>query len=152
MPDRAEPVVSSSEEDNYSYPEEISWDIVPRTYQRENVTSGQGYYSVINRARPYNYQLADSSARRPTARERIQERVRLMTRADRAKLTDFQAVILCGPGHQLHSFVDNELLPKAMLPVANRPMIFYPLTWLAQSGFQGTNICPQARSPRYHCG
>ena len=31
----------------------------------------------------------------------------------------------------------DEPCPKALLPVANRPMIDFPLTWLEQSGITG---------------
>jgi translation initiation factor eIF-2B subunit gamma len=35
----------------------------------------------------------------------------------------------------------NEACPKALLPVANRPMIDYPLAWLDQSGVHGEFHC-----------
>lgn len=42
----------------------------------------------------------------------------------------FQAVILCGPGVSLTTFTANpEDFPKALIPIANRPMIWYPLDW-----------------------
>lgn len=55
----------------------------------------------------------------------------------------FQAVILCGPGTSLHPFTGAEPgdLPKALLPVANKPMLHYPLEWCEKAGFE----C--ARSP-----
>ncbi|CAL8574718.1 Translation initiation factor eIF-2B subunit gamma [Xanthoria parietina] len=43
---------------------------------------------------------------------------------------DFQALILCGPGVSFNTFTSTpEDFPKALIPVANRPMIWYPLDW-----------------------
>ncbi|KAI4274966.1 MAG: hypothetical protein L6R38_005999, partial [Xanthoria sp. 2 TBL-2021] len=43
---------------------------------------------------------------------------------------DFQALILCGPGVSFNAFTSTpEDFPKALIPVANRPMIWYPLEW-----------------------
>ena len=40
----------------------------------------------------------------------------------------FQAIILCGPGVSLNTFTANpEDFPKALVPIANRPMVWYPL-------------------------
>lgn len=47
----------------------------------------------------------------------------------------FQAVILCGPGTSLHPFTDALDLPKALLPIANKPMLHYPLEWCEKAGF-----------------
>lgn len=47
----------------------------------------------------------------------------------------FQAVILCGPGTSLYPFTQDEDLPKALLPVANKPMLHYPLEWCEKAGF-----------------
>ncbi|KAJ0425860.1 hypothetical protein BJY00DRAFT_273877 [Aspergillus carlsbadensis] len=53
--------------------------------------------------------------------------------------TGFQALILCGPGVSLNTFTSNpEEFPKALIPVANRPMVFYPLDWCYRQGI--TNI------------
>lgn len=47
----------------------------------------------------------------------------------------FQAVILCGPGVSLTTFTANpEEFPKALVPIANRPMIWYPLDWCYRMG------------------
>ena len=47
----------------------------------------------------------------------------------------FQAVILCGPGVSLTTFTANpEDFPKALVPIANRPMIWYPLDWCYRMG------------------
>ncbi|GIK04938.1 hypothetical protein Aspvir_009037 [Aspergillus viridinutans] len=53
--------------------------------------------------------------------------------------TGFQALILCGPGVSLNTFTSNpEEFPKALLPIANRPMVWYPLDWCYRMGI--TNI------------
>jgi dTDP-glucose pyrophosphorylase len=39
--------------------------------------------------------------------------------------------------HPLTSDHGDEPCPKALLPVANKPMIDFPLTWLEQSGITG---------------
>ena len=47
----------------------------------------------------------------------------------------FQALILCGPGVSLTTFTANpEDFPKALVPIANRPMIWYPLDWCYRMG------------------
>lgn len=49
--------------------------------------------------------------------------------------TGFQALILCGPGVSLNTFTSNpEEFPKALTPIANRPMIWYPLEWCYRMG------------------
>lgn len=48
--------------------------------------------------------------------------------------SDIQAVILCGPGHGLDPLVDEDVSIKCLLPIANKPMLYYPVTWLQQSG------------------
>ncbi|PWN24019.1 hypothetical protein BCV69DRAFT_279924 [Microstroma glucosiphilum] len=54
-------------------------------------------------------------------------------------------IIFCGPGSNLYPLCDpssssssstTESLPKAILPVANRPLIAYPLQHLASAGFK----------------
>jgi translation initiation factor eIF-2B subunit gamma len=47
----------------------------------------------------------------------------------------FQAFILCGPGISLDTFTtDPSSFPKAIIPVANRPMVWYPLDWCYRMG------------------
>ncbi|RAK98445.1 translation initiation factor eIF2B subunit gamma [Aspergillus ibericus CBS 121593] len=49
--------------------------------------------------------------------------------------TGFQALILCGPGVSLNTFTSNpEEYPKSLVPVANRPMVFYPIDFCKRSG------------------
>ncbi len=53
----------------------------------------------------------------------------------------FQAVILCGPGVSLTTFTANpEDFPKALVPIANRPMIWYPLDWCYRMGITSKRI------------
>jgi translation initiation factor eIF-2B subunit gamma len=47
----------------------------------------------------------------------------------------FQAFILCGPGISLDTFTtDPSTFPKAIIPIANRPMVWYPLDWCYRTG------------------
>ncbi|KAI0305785.1 UDP-3-O-glucosamine N-acyltransferase [Multifurca ochricompacta] len=59
---------------------------------------------------------------------------------------EFLAVVLAGFGNELVPLTNDhgdEPCPKALLPVANRPMIDFPLTWLEQSGItEVLLICP----------
>ena len=60
----------------------------------------------------------------------------------------FQALILCGPGASLDTFTSNPSdFPKALVPVANRPMVWYPLDWCYRMGVSSTCVCelPQYR-------
>jgi len=50
----------------------------------------------------------------------------------------FQALILCGPGASFSTFTSNPKdIPKALLPIANRPMVWYPLEWCYRMGVTG---------------
>ncbi|TBU31643.1 UDP-3-O-glucosamine N-acyltransferase [Dichomitus squalens] len=59
---------------------------------------------------------------------------------------EFVAVVLSGFGNELIPLTSNhgeEPSPKALLPIANKPMIEYPLSWLEQSGVADVLlICP----------
>ena len=49
-----------------------------------------------------------------------------------------QAFILCGPGVSLNTFTSSPKdLPKALIPIANRPMVWYPLDWCYRMGVTG---------------
>ncbi|KAI9783068.1 MAG: hypothetical protein M1839_004237 [Geoglossum umbratile] len=63
--------------------------------------------------------------------------------------TGFQAVILCGPGVSLNTFTSNpEEFPKALVPVANRPMVWYPLDWCYRLGITNIHlITPPSAAP-----
>ncbi|KAJ9638450.1 Translation initiation factor eIF-2B subunit gamma [Coniosporium tulheliwenetii] len=59
----------------------------------------------------------------------------------------FQALILCGPGVSLNTFTSNPKdFPKALVPIANRPMVWYPLEWCYRLGITSTSIAV-AESP-----
>ena len=49
---------------------------------------------------------------------------------------EFQAVILAG-GRGSRMYPLTEDCPKALLPVANRPLIWYPVHLLESNGFEG---------------
>lgn len=62
------------------------------------------------------------------------------------KHTEFQGVILAGYGNRfsvyfltarLNVVTEDDNLPKALLPIANRPMIFYVIEWLESAGVHG---------------
>ena len=50
--------------------------------------------------------------------------------------TEFQAVVLAGFGNRLYPLTEDENLPKALLPVANKTMIYYQLQWLENAGIR----------------
>ncbi|KAF4629593.1 hypothetical protein G7Y89_g8553 [Cudoniella acicularis] len=51
----------------------------------------------------------------------------------------FQAIILCGPGSSFPTFTANpDENPKALIPIANRPMVWYPIDFCYRMGV--TNI------------
>ncbi|KAL2015153.1 hypothetical protein VTK56DRAFT_6196 [Thermocarpiscus australiensis] len=55
-----------------------------------------------------------------------------------------QALILCGPGSSFPTFTANpDENPKALLPIANRPMVWYPLEFCYRAGITNiTLVCP----------
>ncbi|RYP70888.1 hypothetical protein DL771_005138 [Monosporascus sp. 5C6A] len=55
-----------------------------------------------------------------------------------------QAIILCGPGSSFPTFTANpDENPKALLPIANRPMVWYPIEFCYRSGITNiTLVCP----------
>ncbi|KAM7199590.1 hypothetical protein V8F33_004401 [Rhypophila sp. PSN 637] len=55
-----------------------------------------------------------------------------------------QAIILCGPGSSFPTFTANpDENPKALLPIANRPMVWYPLDFCYRAGITDiTLVCP----------
>lgn len=53
----------------------------------------------------------------------------------------FQALILCGPGASLTTFTSSPRdIPKALLPIANRPMVWYPLEWCYRMGITDITV------------
>ncbi len=62
-----------------------------------------------------------------------------MPHATSSATTGFQALILCGPGSSFTTFTANpDENPKALLPIANRPMVWYPLDFSYRSGITGS--------------
>ncbi|EGY16557.1 translation initiation factor eIF2B [Verticillium dahliae VdLs.17] len=55
-----------------------------------------------------------------------------------------QALILCGPGSSFPTFTSNpDESPKALLPIANRPMVWYALDFCYRTGITNiTLVCP----------
>lgn len=67
-----------------------------------------------------------------------------------------QALILCGPGSSFTTFMAKpEENPKALLPIANRPMVWYPIDFCHRMGITGktltwlSKVC-EANEPRYN--
>jgi len=70
----------------------------------------------------------------------------------------FQAIILCGPGSSFPTFTANpDETPKALLPIANRPMVWYPLEFCYRMGVTSKSsswstllgiLCASNASPR----
>ena len=55
--------------------------------------------------------------------------------------TGLQALILRGPDAFLTTFTSlPEECPKALLPITNRPMVFYPMTWCYSMGVAGKSV------------
>ena len=64
--------------------------------------------------------------------------------------TGFQALILCGPGVGLGTFTNRpDESPKALLPIANRPMLWYALDLCYRMGITDISIItpPEAKVP-----
>ncbi|TWU74052.1 hypothetical protein ED733_003179 [Metarhizium rileyi] len=62
--------------------------------------------------------------------------------------TGLQALILCGPGSSFPTFTSSpDENPKALLPIANRPMVWYPIDFCHRMGITNiTLICPPSAS------
>ncbi|GJN84571.1 hypothetical protein PLIIFM63780_008131 [Purpureocillium lilacinum] len=57
--------------------------------------------------------------------------------------TGLQALILCGPGSSFPTFTSNpDENPKALLPIANRPMVWYPIDFCLRTGITAMNTNP----------
>ncbi|KAE8446272.1 hypothetical protein EG329_012358 [Mollisiaceae sp. DMI_Dod_QoI] len=61
----------------------------------------------------------------------------------------FQAIILCGPGSSFPTFTANpDENPKALIPIANRPMVWYPVDFCHRMGVTNiTLITPPSSAP-----
>lgn len=56
-----------------------------------------------------------------------------------------QAFIFCGPGVSLNTFTSTPKdFPKALVPIANRPMVWYPLDYCYRMGVTGASRSFQA--------
>ncbi|CAG8566891.1 26072_t:CDS:2 [Gigaspora rosea] len=51
-----------------------------------------------------------------------------------SQYSKFQAIILAGYGHRLYPLSKDNNLPNALLPLANKPMLYYVLDWLERAG------------------
>ncbi|CAO3662019.1 unnamed protein product [Umbelopsis vinacea] len=62
------------------------------------------------------------------------------------KLQEFQAIVLAGYGssNRLYPIIEEDNLPKALLPVANKPLISYTLDWLEKAGITDAIVLTQA--------
>ncbi|PHH74727.1 hypothetical protein CDD82_4805 [Ophiocordyceps australis] len=69
-----------------------------------------------------------------------------MPHATSAASTGLQALILCGPGSSFPTFTSNpDDNPKALLPIANRPMVWYSIDFCLRMGISDiTLICPSS--------
>lgn len=63
---------------------------------------------------------------------------------------EFNAVIFCGQGHNLIPLTSpgESRISKALLPVANKPLIEYVLKWCDQAPFKTINIVTQAKDEK----
>ncbi|ODQ48133.1 hypothetical protein PICMEDRAFT_72113 [Pichia membranifaciens NRRL Y-2026] len=63
---------------------------------------------------------------------------------------EFNAVIFCGEGHNLVPLTSpgESRISKALLPVANKPLIEYVLEWCDQAPFQTVNIVTEMRDEK----
>ncbi|KIJ49571.1 hypothetical protein M422DRAFT_44915 [Sphaerobolus stellatus SS14] len=91
---------------------------------------------------------AANSGDKPSHRQKVQLPT-AMEFADpnqRSNVVEFQAVILAGYGNSLaplSSYHGDNASPKCLLPIANKPMITFPLNWLEEAGITNVLlICP----------
>ncbi|CAG8481368.1 7800_t:CDS:10 [Ambispora leptoticha] len=59
------------------------------------------------------------------------------------RYAEFQAIVLAGFGNYLYPLTEDNNLPKALLPIANKPMIYYVLDWLERAGIFDVMIIAQ---------
>ncbi|OLL23920.1 putative translation initiation factor eIF-2B subunit gamma [Neolecta irregularis DAH-3] len=59
---------------------------------------------------------------------------------------EFQTIIFAGFGNNLYPLTEESNLPKALLPIANEPLITYPLRWCEQAGLQACLVVCHAES------
>ncbi|KAK5697506.1 Translation initiation factor eIF-2B subunit gamma [Elasticomyces elasticus] len=64
-----------------------------------------------------------------------------MPHSTQPPLPSLQALILCGPGLSLNTFTSNPTQsPKCLLPIANRPMLWYPLSYCHAMGILSIHL------------
>ena len=52
---------------------------------------------------------------------------------------EFQAIVLAGGKGTRMTDLSTTTLPKCLLPIGNKPMIWYPIRMLEKAGFTGKN-------------
>ncbi|KAF0378179.1 nucleotide-diphospho-sugar transferase [Gigaspora margarita] len=60
------------------------------------------------------------------------------------RYSEFQAIVLAGYGHRLYPLSEDNNLPKALLPLANKPMLYYVLDWLERAGIFDVLVITEA--------
>jgi len=62
------------------------------------------------------------------------------------RLPEFQAIVLAGYGssNRLYPIIEEDNIPKALLPVSNKPLISYTLDWLEKAGITDAIVLTQA--------
>ncbi|KAL1931833.1 hypothetical protein VTP01DRAFT_8889 [Rhizomucor pusillus] len=70
----------------------------------------------------------------------------LFDKSKHHRISEFQAVVLAGYGstNRLYPISEEDNLPKALLPVANKPIISYTLDWLEKAGIHEAFLLIQA--------
>ncbi|ODQ56202.1 translation initiation factor eIF-2B subunit gamma [Saitoella complicata NRRL Y-17804] len=73
-------------------------------------------------------------------------RQRWNTNTTSAVSHELTAIIMAGYGNSLYPLTEESNLPKALLPVANRPMLWYPLQWCEKAGFGNVMVVCQTEA------
>ncbi|KAL0073242.1 nucleotide-diphospho-sugar transferase [Phycomyces blakesleeanus] len=62
------------------------------------------------------------------------------------RVCEFQAIVLAGYGssNRLYPIAEDDNMPKALLPVGNKPIISYTLEWLEKAGIHDALVVVQA--------
>ncbi|KAJ3128205.1 hypothetical protein HK098_004951 [Nowakowskiella sp. JEL0407] len=71
-----------------------------------------------------------------------------MFESDGKRGAELQAVILAGTGNRLSPMSNLNNMPKALLPIANTPMICYQLKWLEEAGVFDVIVMTQKGTTR----
>jgi dTDP-glucose pyrophosphorylase len=62
-----------------------------------------------------------------------------LSTSTRSPPPEFQAVVLAGPGKDLYPLTPSTSLPKALLPVGNKPILDGVLRWVEEGGINGSS-------------